>query len=294
MIKSMTAYAEACHTDSMITAEVVIRSYNSRYLDIALHIPESCTRFEDKIKQLVKNMIVRGRVDIRIIIRDERDDAFEFELDEKKAAAYFKVLEILKKSLSLKSEISIDHLLNVRDIIKSGCKATDSGFLWKIVEVALDKALADLDIMRTSEGDNLIEDLNGRLIFIEEKLGKIRQQADKIPEIYKIKLEKRVAALTSDIADIDPVRLAQEVAILADKSDISEEIVRAFSHIKQFREILYSKNRSEGRKLNFLIQEFNREFNTMGAKAGKVELSHIIVDVKSELEKIREQIQNIE
>ncbi len=294
MIKSMTAYAESCYTDNMISAEVVIRSYNSRYLDIALHIPESCISFEDRIRKLVKSRVVRGRIEIRLNVKDENEDAIEFELDEKKALAYFKAVVSLKKVLSLESEISIDHLLSVRDIIKSNYKITDSSLLWEVVENALCDALVKLDAMRMEEGSNLIEDLSDRLIFIESQLDKIQDQAAAIPEFYKQKLANRIASLTSDIECIDPVRLAQEAAILADKSDISEEIVRSRSHIKQFREFLHSEGESEGRKLNFLIQEFNREFNTMGAKAGKVELSHIIVNVKSELEKIREQVQNIE
>ena len=294
MIKSMTAYAEGSNTENMISAEVVIRSYNSRYLDIALHSPETCIQFEDKIKKLVKEKITRGRVEIRLSLKDESEDAIEFELDEKRALAYFKTISRLKKSLSLESEISLDHFLNIRDIIKPGNKQTDPLLLWSAVQGAMDEAIESLNTMREQEGKNLAEDLNSRLVFIENKLDIIQKQADIIPEIYRQKLTKRIAALTSDIESLDPVRLSQEAAILADKSDISEEIVRSRSHIKQFKEILKNENESGGRKLNFLIQEFNREFNTMGAKAGKVELSHIIVDVKSELEKIREQIQNIE
>ncbi len=294
MIKSMTAYAESCHSVSMVSAEVVIRSYNSRYLDIALHVPEVCMKFEEKIKKLVKDKITRGRVEIRLALKDESEDTIEFELDLKRATAYFNVLDTLRKALSLESEINIDHFLKNEDIIKAGSKQTDPELVWTTVEGAMNKALDSLNDMRSKEGKNLAEDLNERLIFIENNLNEIQEQADTIPQIYKQKLTKRIASLTSDIECLDPVRLAQEAAILADKSDISEEIVRSRSHIKQFQEILNSENESEGRKLNFLIQEFNREFNTMGAKAGKVELSHIIVDMKSELEKIREQIQNIE
>ncbi len=294
MIKSMTAYAEGSNTENMISAEVVIRSYNSRYLDIALHAPETCIQFEDKIKKLVKEKITRGRVEIRLSLKDKSEDAIEFELDEKRALAYFKTISKLKTSLSLESAISLDHFLNIRDIIKPGNKQTDPLLLWSAVQGAIDEAIESLNTMRAQEGKNLAEDLNNRLLFIENKLDIIQMQADIIPEIYRQKLTKRIAALTSDIKSLDPIRLAQEAAILADKSDISEEIVRSRSHIKQFKKILKKENESGGKKLNFLIQEFNREFNTMGAKAGKVELSHIIVDIKSELEKIREQIQNIE
>lgn len=289
----MTAYAEASCTKNQIMAEVVIRSYNSRYIDLALHAPESCVRFEDRIKKLITKKIVRGRIEIRISLKDEREDAVEFEIDEKKAKAYLKALHKLKDFLSLQSEIHMDHLLNIKDIIKLEGKKTDPELVWGVVEKAVNQAVDALDLMRNKEGSNLVEDLKARMIFIEKKLNTIEEQAETIPEVYRQRLIKRIAALTSNVDGLDPVRLSQEAAILADKSDISEEIVRSRSHIKQFREII-STDEPGGRKLNFLIQEFNREFNTMGSKAGKAKLSHIIVDVKSELEKIREQIQNIE
>jgi len=292
-MKSMTAYAEASCTENQIMAEIVIRSYNSRYIDLALHAPESCVRFEDRIKKLVTKKIVRGRIEIRISLKDEREDAVEFQIDEKKAKAYLKALHKLKDFLSLQSEIRMDHLLNIKDIIKLEGKKTDPELVWGVVEKALNQAVDTLNLMRDKEGRNLVEDLTARMLFIEKKLNTIEEQAETVPEIYRQRLIKRIAALTSNVDGLDPVRLSQEAAILADKSDISEEIVRSRSHIKQFREII-STDEPVGRKLNFLIQEFNREFNTMGSKAGKVELSHIIVDVKSELEKIREQIQNIE
>jgi uncharacterized protein (TIGR00255 family) len=147
--------------------------------------------------------------------------------------------------------------------------------------------------MRAVEGENLVRDLEARMAFIETELATIEADALEIPEIYRQRLMERLARLTAGVETLDPVRLSQEVAILADKSDISEEIVRVYSHINQFREILAS-NEPAGRKLNFLIQEFNREFNTMGSKSSQAELSHRVVNLKSELEKIREQVQNIE
>ena len=147
--------------------------------------------------------------------------------------------------------------------------------------------------MRRQEGENLFRDLTARLEDVEARMGEIEIQAASVPEMYKARLKDRLAALTEDADQIDPVRLAQEVAILADKSDVAEEIVRIASHIKLFRQIM-DENQSQGRKLNFLIQEFNREFNTIGSKAGNTKLSHAVVDLKSELERIREQVQNIE
>ena len=192
---------------------------------------------------------------------------------------------------SMQDELEL--LLADRDIIKPQKKSSDSELVWKALSSAVVAAVNDLDKMRKKEGDNLVFDFNERILFIENKLKIIEEYADTIPGIYKQRLMERISRLTQGVEELDSTRLAQEAAILADKSDISEEIVRAHSHIKQFRQIMAS-DEPGGRKLNFLIQEFNREFNTMGSKAGKPELSHVVVDLKSELEKIREQIQNIE
>jgi len=158
---------------------------------------------------------------------------------------------------------------------------------------SVEEAGSHLNLMRKKEGENLYSDLASRMDYIEKNLVEIEKEAAKIPPVYKNRLMERISYLTSDTEGLDSVRVSQEAAILADKSDVSEEIVRLYSHIKQFRDILESED-SQGRKLNFLIQEFNREFNTIGSKAGNADLSHMVVDLKSELEKIREQVQNIE
>ncbi|MEA1967788.1 MAG: YicC/YloC family endoribonuclease [Thermodesulfobacteriota bacterium] len=293
MIKSMTACAESSSVEDLINVDVEIRSYNSRHLDVALYMPGAYPGFEDGIKKLVNKKITRGRVEIRVAIEDQSEESPGFEVDEKRAAAYFKALSFLKESLSIKSEITLEQLLADRDIIKPQKKRSDSELVWKALSSAVAAAVDDLDKMRKKEGDNLVFDFNERILFIENKLKIIQEYADTIPGIYKQRLMERISRLTQGVEEIDSARLAQEAAILADKSDISEEIIRAHSHIKQFRQIMAS-DEPGGRKLNFLIQEFNREFNTMGSKAGKPELSHVVVELKSELEKIREQIQNIE
>ncbi|MCK5509226.1 MAG: DUF1732 domain-containing protein, partial [Desulfobacterales bacterium] len=154
-------------------------------------------------------------------------------------------------------------------------------------------ALDGLNAMRKKEGDFIGRDFINRIDFIEKSLGQIKKESENLLSHYQERLKERITALTQGMIDIDPARIAQEAAFFADRSDISEEIVRVESHIKEFRSIMDSEE-SAGRKLNFLLQEFSREFNTMGAKAGNSNVSHIIVAVKSELEKIREQVQNIE
>jgi len=289
----MTAYAQASVMEDQINVDVDIRPYNSRHLDLVLYLPRSCRRFEDEIRKLVSGTVARGRVEIRITLEDTSQDSVRFEVDENRARAYYKALSQLEKMFSLESGINLDTLLGGKEMIRVSEGTRESETQWQVLSNALTTALAALDAMRSREGNNLAEDFEKRINFMEDELEKVKKLSKTIPLIYRERLLERIASLTSGVENLDPVRISQEAAMLADKSDISEEIVRAWSHSKQFRETILS-DEPGGRKLNFLVQEFNREFNTMGSKAGKAELSHIIVGLKSELEKIREQVQNIE
>ena len=293
MIKSMTAFSQESKTHGTITADVTIRSYNSRHLDIVFYCPESCQVFEEDIKKIVGKIHGRGRIEIKLFIRDDAKDLDLFEVDEAKANSYFQALKKIKQDLNLSSDICLADILSARNVIVPSKKEQDSANLWEAVRPCIEAASINLDLMRKAEGKNLYSDLSLRIDYIEKNLGQIEKDAAKIPLIYKQRLMERISFLTADTDELDPVRISQEAAVFADKSDVSEEIVRLYSHIKQFRDILDSDD-SQGRKLNFLIQEFNREFNTIGSKAGNASLSHRVVDLKSELEKIREQVQNIE
>jgi uncharacterized protein (TIGR00255 family) len=293
MIKSMTAFSQVSNTHETITVDLTIRSYNSRHLDIAFHGPESCHAFEDDIKKIISKTHDRGRIEIRLSFTDDVKDLEQFEVDETRVTSYYKALKKIKDDLNLAGDISMADILSARNIIIPAKIEQDMDNLWKAIKPAIEAASSGLDSMRKEEGENLYSDLASRMDYIEKNLIEIEKDAEKIPPIYKQKLMDKISYLTKDTDMLDPVRIAQEAAILADKSDISEEIVRLYSHIKQFRGILDADD-SQGRKLNFLIQEFNREFNTIGSKAGSASLSHIAVDLKSELEKIREQVQNIE
>ncbi|MCP3943300.1 MAG: YicC family protein [Desulfobacteraceae bacterium] len=293
MIKSMTAFAKASHTKNCITADVTIRSYNSRHLDFAIHLPEVCQSFEEQIKKMISKTHDRGRVEIRLNVADESQEPDLFEVDEVKAGGYYLALKKVKDTLKLSSDISLDNILAARNVIIPVQRQIDTDLLGEVVLAVIETAAKELDLMRRREGENLFQDLRSRMDYIEENMEALGKEAGKIPEIYRNRLRERIAKLTTDADGIDPVRLAQEVAVLSDKSDVSEEIVRLGSHISLFREVM-DNDESQGRKLNFLIQEFNREFNTIGSKAGNAVLSHMVVDLKSELEKIREQVQNIE
>lgn len=293
MIKSMTAFSQSSNAHQGITAEVTIRSYNSRHLDMAFYCPEVCQVFEDDIKKIIAAMHARGRVEIRLSVQDDTADQDLFEVDEPRVKAYFAAVKKVKDDLNLKDDVAISHILSARNMIVPKKKDQDSQKLWQAIAPAVQTASLQLDEMRRQEGENLYKDLMSRIDYIEQHLSDVERDAKSIPDVYKQRLMDRISRLTSDTDVIDPVRITQEAAILADKSDVSEEIVRLYSHIQLFKDIL-NADQSQGRKLNFMIQEFNREFNTIGSKAGNASLSHRVVDLKSELEKIREQVQNVE
>lgn len=289
----MTAFAKAEKSENGLTVSVEIRSYNSRHLDFNIRVPHGYTVIEDKIKELVSNTVSRGRVEIRLYIKDESDTACAYEVNEQKAGAYADALRQLSVMCSTEGEIPLSLLATAHGIITPAEVEVDIDTHWGVMEQCVSAALVDYDQMRLAEGDFIRNDFSGRLDYIETAIGKIEKESDGLLPVYRKRLTDRIKKLTDGIAEIDEGRIAQESALLAERSDISEEIVRAHSHVKQFRAIMDAEE-AGGRKLNFLLQEFNREFNTMGSKVGNAEIAHLIVDVKSELEKLREQVQNVE
>ncbi len=293
MIKSMTGFATAEITAGEITVSADIRAYNSRHLDVVLRVSPGYMALEEKIKGLIAGKVDRGRLEVKIQIKDAAAGTVAFEIDWPRAEGMHAALAQLKNKFGLQDEIAMDHLVGVGGIIKPVETVDESEQLWPMIEDCLTRALNDLDAMRRQEGDFIAGDLYVRLDYIEACLGEIKAGTADVLSQYQERLKERIAALTQETVELDPARLAQEAAYLADRSDISEEIVRAESHVKQFRHIMGSEEPG-GRKLNFLLQELHREFNTIGSKIGHADTSHRVVDVKSELEKIREQIQNVE
>ena len=293
MMKSMTAYARAEKTADEINISTEIRSYNSRYLDVSLRILHGFSVLEEKIKALIIEKIARGRIEMSLKINDGSDEAYSFEINIPKAKAYYDRLVQLKDQLGLHSEIAVDLLVREGGVIRSVEIDRDMDAVWPVVRDCVDEALNNLVEMRKKEGAFIALDITGRISRIEESVHLIEKESSDLLFHYQQRLKERIAALTRGMVEIDPERITQEAAFLADKSDISEEIVRVTSHIKQFRSIMNSEEPA-GRKLNFLLQELHREFNTMGSKTEKAHVSHTIVEVKSELEKIREQLQNVE
>jgi uncharacterized protein (TIGR00255 family) len=294
MLQSMTAIAVAeTIEENNLSVRTEIRSYNSKNLDISLRMTAAWLALEERVKRAIAERISRGRVEINLRMEDRSEAAMAFDIDEAKAQAYHSALLRLKESLGLSGDIALEQLASVHGIIKPAETVRDPETDWPVVSACLEKALDELTAMRQKEGAFMADDLAGRLGLIEAALTEIEVAAADITSQYRGRLLERITRLTDGQVALDEARIAQEAAILADRSDISEEIVRAASHIAQFRDIMGGSDPA-GRKLNFLLQEFNREFNTMGSKAGSATISHKIVEVKSELEKMREQVQNIE
>ncbi len=293
MIKSMTAYARAEIITEAITVNMEIRSVNSRHLDVNIRLPSRHLGLDEKIKSAVVKQLTRGRIDIRVQIKVKNGESHAFEIDETRAEAYHRALHLIKTKFNLDQPVSLRMLADAGGVIKPVELESDLTACWPVVEECLKAALADLIAMRQTEGEFLGGDFTGRIAFIEKRVRAIEAASAGLLARYQQRLKDRITALTEGIVELDPARIAQEAAILADRSDISEEVVRVFSHIEQFRHLMVSPE-AAGRKMNFLIQEFNREFNTMGSKTGKAEVSHMVVEVKAELEKLREQVQNVE
>ena len=293
MLQSMTAFArcEKHNADYAVITE--IRSYNSKNLDLLVRLPHFAQALEERIKSMASSRLHRGRVEIRMDIREVGEDARRFEIDLPKARAYHQALEKLRAAFQLEGAIGLEMLVAPGGIIKPAEDERDLEALWEVAAPGCAGALDGLIDMRGREGQNLAEDFVKRLQTIEDIIAAVHAASRGLLDQYQQRLKERIAALTGGVVDIDPARIAQEAALLADRSDISEEIVRVRSHLVQFRHILAHESPA-GRKLNFLVQEFNREFNTMGAKTGKADVSHLVVELKTELEKVREQVQNVE
>ena len=293
MLHSMTAFARSENRNSAYEVVTEIRSYNSRNLDIVVRLPHFYQPLEERIKAMAADRLHRGRVEVRLDIRVVSDEVCRFEIDLPRAQDYHRVLNQLRREFKLDGVVSLEMMVAGGGIIRPAEDEKDLEQIWESIAAGLGAALDALIAMRKREGHSLEKDFLRRLQTIEDRIAAVGAASQGLLADYQQRLKERIAALTRGVVDIDPARIAQEAALLADRSDISEEIVRARSHLQQFRHIIDTETPA-GRKLNFLTQEFNREFNTMGSKTGNAAVSHLVVELKTELEKIREQVQNVE
>ncbi len=292
MPMSMTGYgrSEGKENNKEIVAE--IKSVNHRYLDFNIRLPRHYAFLEDRAREYIKNYISRGKVDVYLSIDSFKEDSREVILDEELVEGYINAMHTLEDKYKLKNDISVTSVAAFSDIFKVEKRKDDQEELWQAVSKVLGDAVSNFVSMRTREGARLKDDIIERGKYIISILEEIKARSPKVVEDYKEKIESRIRELLQSVP-IDENRILIETAIFADKISITEEVVRLESHICELQNILWDDAPS-GRKLDFLIQEMNREINTIGSKANDLNISKHVVEIKSEIEKIREQIQNIE
>jgi len=293
MISSMTGYGRGEVSRGQITAIAEIRTVNSRYFEVTSRLPRTMTLRENEVKEIIRAKFVRGKISVIFSIVRENANEAPLKINTTAAKTYYKLLDTLKKSVKIQEKITLDHLLKFPEVIELNEFEKGDEEEWGLVKTALNKALAEADLMRKREGGELLKDLKKRIMGIEKMLGDIQSRASVLLPEVRLKLEQRIKDLVIDPNIIDNKRLEFEFALLVDKLDVTEECIRFRSHNKFFIQALRDDEAS-GRKLNFLIQEMNREANTIGSKCSNAEMAHIVVAIKEELEKIREQLQNIE
>jgi uncharacterized protein (TIGR00255 family) len=288
----MTGFGRGEFKSNEAEISVEIRSVNHRYSDVSIRIPRYLSFLEERVRESVQNKISRGRVDVYISfdLLDQKDLDVRVNLD--LARNYYTVLEQLKDHTGIDENIPLSLIATFPDVIVTKQKELDEEKLWQQLSAALEQAVEVLLQMRKREGENLKNDIITKLETIQKSVLEVEKRAQYVVQEYRQKLEKRLEELNKGI-EIDRERLYQEVVIFADRSNIDEELVRLKSHISQMRNTLHDGG-TIGRKLDFLVQEMYRETNTIGSKANDLEISKRVIEIKTELEKVREQIQNIE
>lgn len=292
MIKSMTGYGGAKGSVEGLEISVEIKSVNNRYLDSSVRLPRSFLFAEDPIRSTVQKHISRGKVDVFVTISSSGAEEMTVKVDKPLLDGYVKAIRQIAEDYGLAPDMSAMALSRIPDVLTVEKKELDADAISEGICQVTEKALEDLDKMRLREGEKLKEDILGKLQLIEELVAKVEQESPRTLAEYRTRLENKLQEVLGS-TDIDQSRMLTEAAIFADRVAVDEETVRLHSHMSQMRQML-SGGSPTGRKLDFLIQEFNREANTIGSKCQSSQIAHVVVDIKSEIEKIREQIQNIE
>lgn len=292
MIKSMTGFGRANLDLSNFNFECEIRSVNHRYCDISVRLPNSFYVFETQIRNLIQKRIDRGKISIFIALEENREQTYELTLNEDLLDSYLAVLNSIKSKYDIKDSLSFRTILSIPNLIERTLPDHEPGEYWEHIENVINRALDNLDEMRLSEGNYLANDLKNRIEKLNSSLEHIKTLAKERFMLAKQKMRDRIQQLLDDV-EADENRLAMEIAIMSDKLDITEECVRFMSHNQQFLAYM-GDDEPVGRRLNFLLQEMNREANTIASKANYFDITQIVVEMKEEIERIREQIQNIE
>lgn len=292
MMFSMTGFGRGEFSDGEVQAVAEVRSVNNRFLDIMIRLPRAISEYEHEVKELVRARISRGRINVFVTIQSAQQNGASYQLDIQAARTYKKMLSDLNQVLGINEDVKLEHILNFSDIFVNDPESEMSTKYWECSKQAVIRGVEKMNEMRQLEGKNLSRDLLGRIDDIEKHLAKIEEVSkDNVPREFN-GLKKRVSQIKSGI-DINPDRLEAEIALIADRLDVTEECVRFRSHLELFRDLANGREQV-GRRLNFLLQEMNREANTISSKANNSEISHRVVFIKEEVERLREQIQNIE
>ena len=293
MIRSMTGYGRWQEIVNGRDILVEIRSVNHRYYEFSSRLPRAYGYLEEKLKTFIKGCIARGKVEVSVSINNLNGREASIKADKIMAAGYINALREVNTELGLKDDLTLSRLIKFSDIFTVQKIADNEEEIWNDVRGVAETALKKFVAMRENEGEALKDDLLRKLDYIEEMRQKVEEEAPQTLSAYRERLYEKLKEVLGD-TNIDQQRILTEAAIFADRIAVDEETVRLQSHIKQFRELISTSAEPVGRKLDFLVQEINREINTIGSKAQDLEITKFVVDMKSEVEKIREQIQNIE
>lgn len=294
MIDSMTGFGRGQAQVGNSTATVELRSVNSRYCEVSVRLPRLLSEYESDVQARVKHAFDRGRISVQVQVETSGvDDALAIEIDPDAVRAYTGLLNRLRAAAGIVEPVRLEHLLGYSDVFTTPDDPLEAGEeMWAATTEALKQAIQQLRQMRRQEGSALLADLENRIRAIEEQLEKVEQRAPGRVDEARERLRTRLKELIDD-ERVERDRLEMEIALLADRLDVTEECVRLRSHLELFRQSLNSDD-AEGRKLNFISQEINREVNTIGSKANDAQIAHLAVQMKDDLEKIREQVQNVE
>ena len=292
MIKSMTGFGAGDAETADFKVHIEVKAVNQRFLETNYHMPYSMNMFENQLTKKIKEYASRGKLDINIRFQDLRDKAVIVKVDKGLAAAYGRALQEISSQLQLSAPVTAAQIASYPDVLKLNEENADLEAAQPVLMQAMEQALASFVAMREAEGQNIQRDLLARIGTLENFVGELEKLAPDIVAAYRQRLENLLKEYLAK-EDIEESRLIQEVALFTDKVNYTEETVRLRSHFDQFRQII-TAGEPVGRKLDFLIQEMNREINTVASKANSAGAAQFVVDVKSEIEKIREQIQNIE
>lgn len=292
MVRSMTGFGRSQVRARGYAVKCEVRGVNHRYLDVQIRASRRYNALEEKIKEEIKNNLRRGRIEVSLTIDKTDDTSRDIKVDKGLALAYYNYLKELADNLNISPEIDIIDIFKLPEVFNLEDEEENLELVWSVVQIALQQALTSLVEMRLKEGANLARDVLARNQGILKAVEALESRSPEVMQAYQSKLRDRIAEIVAPEA-IDEQRILQEAALYADRISVTEEIVRLKSHIMHLDELLHSEE-AVGRKCDFLVQEMFREINTVSSKANDLEMNRIAVDVKAELEKIREQMQNIE